>query len=160
MSSWPFLFAAALAIWLLLKGPAAKKPLFVQKVCRIATAFFVYCGFLYLLKWNPFWKGMLSLGFESRNNAEGFLILLSTIVWLIATFRIAFRGLRFRALRGASGNANHVHVTQAPHRLGVYPAHKTGSKNYGLQLFHFPFPTFIVNEPLRALSIVANVSGC
>ena len=24
MSSWPFLFAAALAIWLLLKGPAAK----------------------------------------------------------------------------------------------------------------------------------------
>ena len=64
--------------------------------------FFAYSGFLYLLKWNPFWKWVPSLGFESRNNAEGFLILLSTIVWLIATFRIAFRGLRFCALRAAS----------------------------------------------------------
>ena len=40
MSSWPSLFAAALAIWLLLKGPAAKTPLFVQKACRIAIVFF------------------------------------------------------------------------------------------------------------------------
>ena len=70
MSSWPFLFAAALAIWLLLKGPAAKTPLFVQKVCRIAIVFFAYCGFLYLLKWDPFWKWMLSLGFENRNNGR------------------------------------------------------------------------------------------
>jgi hypothetical protein len=102
MSSWTFLFAAALVIWLLLKGPAGKAPLFIQTVCRIAVVFFAYCGFLYLLKWNPFWKWVPSLGFESRNNAEGFLILLSTVVWLIATFRIAFRGLRFRALRPAS----------------------------------------------------------
>ena len=89
MSSWPFLFAAALAIWLLLKGPAAKTPLFVQIVCRIAIVFFAYCGVLYLLKWDPFWKWMLSSGFENRNKAEGFLILVSTIVWLIATLRIA-----------------------------------------------------------------------
>ena len=102
MSSWPFLFAAALAIWLLLKGPAAKTPLFVQIVCRIAIVFFAYCGVLYLLKWDPFWKWMLSTGFENRNTAEGFLILVSTIVWLIATFRIAFRGLRFRALGARS----------------------------------------------------------
>ena len=74
MSSWPFLFAAALAIWLLLKGPAAKTPLFVQIICRIAIVFFAYCGVLYLLKWDPFWKWMPSLGFENRNNAEGFLI--------------------------------------------------------------------------------------
>ncbi len=70
MSSWPFLFAAALAIWLLLKGPAAKTPLFVQIVCRIAIVFFAYCGVLYLLKWDPFWKWMLSLGFENRNNGR------------------------------------------------------------------------------------------
>ena len=62
MSSWPFLFAAALAIWLLLKGPAAKTPLFVQIVCRIAIVFLTYCGFLYLLKWDPFWKWILSFG--------------------------------------------------------------------------------------------------
>ena len=62
MSSWPFLFAAALAIWLLLKGPAAKTPLFVQIVCRIAIVFFAYCGFLYLLKWDPFWKWMSVIG--------------------------------------------------------------------------------------------------
>src|SRR5437867_9843918 len=102
MSSWLFLFAAALAMWLLLKGPAAKTPLFVQTVCRIAIVFLAYCGFLYLLKWNLFWKWMLSTGFENRNTAEGFLILVSTVVWLIATFRIAMRGLRFRALGAPS----------------------------------------------------------
>ena len=102
MSSWPFLFAAALVMWIVLKGTAAKAPVFVQKVCRIAIEFLTYCGFLYLLKWDPFWKWMLSAGFENRNTAEGFLILVSTIVWLIATFRIAIRGLRFRALGARS----------------------------------------------------------
>ena len=88
MSSWPALFAAALAMWLVLKGPAAKKPSWVQKACRVAIAFFLYSGFLYLLKWNPFWKWMPSVDFENRNRAEGFLILISTLVWFIATLRI------------------------------------------------------------------------
>jgi len=56
MSSWPALFAAALAMWLVLRGPAAKKPSWVQRACRVAVAFFAYSGFLYLLKWDPFWK--------------------------------------------------------------------------------------------------------
>src|ERR1700690_1999701 len=75
MSSWPALFAAAVAMWLILKGPAAKKPSWVQKLCRFAMAFFLYSGFLYLLKWNPFWRWMPSVDFENRNRAEGFLIL-------------------------------------------------------------------------------------
>src|SRR5207237_10776830 len=103
MSSWPFLFAAALAIWLLLKGPAAKTPLFVQKVCRMAIVFFAYCGVLYLLKWDAFWEWMLSLGFENRNNAEGFLILASTMVWLVVRLRIIRFGVRFRAAVVCSG---------------------------------------------------------
>ncbi|HXI43439.1 MAG TPA: hypothetical protein VNH18_12085 [Bryobacteraceae bacterium] len=104
MSSWPFLFAAALAIWLLLKGPAGKTPLFVQKVCRIAIVFLAYCGVLYLLKWNPFWEWMLALGFENRNKAEGFLILVSTLVWLIATLRILLRSSRLPTIpAGADG---------------------------------------------------------
>jgi hypothetical protein len=107
MSSWPFLFAAALAIWLLLKGPAAKTPLFVQKVCRIAIVFLAYCGFLYLLKWNPFWEWMLALGFENRNKAEGFLILVSTLVWLIATLRILLR--RSRLPTRPAGSDGPVH---------------------------------------------------
>ena len=99
MSSWPALFTAAVAMWLILKGPAAKKPSWVQKLCRFAMAFFLYSGFLYLLKWNPFWKWMLSVGIESRNKAEGFLILISTLVWIIATLRILLRGSRFPAFR-------------------------------------------------------------
>ena len=99
MSSWPFLFAAALAIWLLLKGPVAKTPPFVQKTCRIAMVFFAYCGFLYLLKWNRFWEWILSLGFEDRNKAEGFLILISTLIWVIATLRILLRGFRIPEAR-------------------------------------------------------------
>jgi len=65
--------------------------------------FFAYCGVLYLLKWDPFWKWMLSLGFENRNNAEGFLILASTTVWLVATLRIILFGVRSRALGVGSG---------------------------------------------------------
>ena len=80
MSSWPALFAAAVAMWLILKGPAGKKPSWVQKTCRLAMAFFLYSGFLYLLKWNPFWRWMPSVDFETRNKAEGFLILISTLV--------------------------------------------------------------------------------
>ena len=103
MSSWPFLFAAALAIWLLLKGPAAKTPLFVQKVCRIAIVFFAYCGFLYLLKWDPFWKWMLSMGFENRNKAEGFLILdIDDSFGSLRHCESLFRGFRFRALGARS----------------------------------------------------------
>jgi len=105
MSSWPALFAAALAIWLVLKGPAARTPSWVQRACRVALAFFLYSGFLYLLKWNPFWKWMLSVGFESRNKTEGFLILISTLVWIIATLRILLLGSRFAAFRGLE---NHV----------------------------------------------------
>ena len=107
MASWPFFFAAALAIWLLLKGPAAKTPLFVQKVCRIAIVFLAYCGFLYLLKWNPFWVWMLALGFENRNKAEGFLILVSTLVWLIATLRILLRSSRLPTLPAGSDGSVH-----------------------------------------------------
>ena len=62
MFSWPALFGAALAIWLLLKGPAHETPVWVQKACRAAMAFFLYCGFLYLLKWNTFWKVMPAVG--------------------------------------------------------------------------------------------------
>jgi hypothetical protein len=101
MSSWPALFAAAVAMWLILKGPAGKKPSWVQKTCRLAMAFFLYSGFLYLLKWNPFWRWMLSVDFENRNRAEGFLILISTLFWVIATLRIFLRGSRIPDARSA-----------------------------------------------------------
>jgi len=134
MSSWPFLFSAALAMWVLLKGPAAKAPVFVQKVCRIAIVFLTYCGFLYLLKWDPFWKWILSLGLENRNKAEGFLILVSTIVWLIATFGIAIRGLRFRALgaRSVGPESRVAHQETNPSSLSL--------KN--IAIFHYFFYFF------------------
>jgi hypothetical protein len=93
LRSWPALFATAAAMWLLLQGPVAHMPPFVQKGCRFVMVFFAYAGFLYLLKWNPFWKWMLWLGFEDRNKTEGFLILVSTLIWLVASLRTLFRGL-------------------------------------------------------------------
>ena len=131
MSSWPFLFAAALAIWLLLKGPAANTPPFVQKGCRIAIVFFAYCGYLYLLKWNPFWEWMRSLGFENRNRAEGFLILVSTLVWLIATLRILLRSSRLPTLSVGSGGLDYRAPRQEKTRPGIT------LKN--LAIFHYFF---------------------
>ena len=106
MSSWPALFAAAVAIWLVLKGPAAK-PSSVQRLCRLAIAFCLYSGFLYLLKWNPFWA-LFSVDPDNRNRAEGFLILLSTLIWLVATLRALLGSSRLSAFRtGFREPANH-----------------------------------------------------
>lgn len=114
MSSWPAFFAAALAIWLVSEGPASAKPTWVQRLCRVAIAFCLYIGFLYLLKWNPFWT-LLSVDPNNRNKAEGFLILLSTLVWLLATLRGLLGGLRSSALRPGFGNPeNH---TRRPDQL-------------------------------------------
>ena len=105
MSSWPALFAAAVAMWLILKGPVVKKPSWVQKPCRIAMAFFLYSGFLYLLKWTTFWRVMPAIGFD-RSRTEGFLILISTLVWLIATLRILLRGFRLSGTRSPASDSS------------------------------------------------------
>jgi len=103
MSPFPVLFAAAFTMWLVLRGPAVKGPSWVQRACRATIAFLVYSGTLYLLKWNPFWKLMPSMDFEQRNKAEGFLLMISTLVWFIATLRILFRGLRLPGVHVGSG---------------------------------------------------------
>ena len=102
--SWPALFAAALAMWLLLKGPAATAHSLVRKGCRLAMFFFLYSGFLYVLKWNTFWNWVFALGFENRKKTEGFLILASTLVWLAITFRTLFGGFRLPALSFGFGS--------------------------------------------------------
>ena len=129
MSSWPALFAAALAIWFVLKGPAAKTPSWVQKACRVALAFFLYSGFLYLLKWNPFWRWMPSVDFKNRNRAEGFLILISTLVWIIATLRILLLGSRFPALGACSRELEN----RAPRQEKLWPFIKN------VAIFHYFF---------------------
>jgi len=101
MLSWLTLFAAALAIWFVLKSSAATMPSWILRACRVVIAFFLYSGFLYLLKWNPLWK-LLSVSPESRNRVEGFLILICTLIWLVAILRILFRGFRFPSFRSGS----------------------------------------------------------
>jgi hypothetical protein len=98
MFSWPAFFGAALAIWLLLRGPAAETSIWIQKACRAAMAFFLYGGFLYLLKWTTFWRVMPAIGL-GRTKTEGLLILISTLVWLSVTLRILLRGLPISAAR-------------------------------------------------------------
>ena len=129
MSSWPALFAAAVAMWLILKGPVVKKPSWVQKTCRLAMAFFLYSAFLYLLKWNPFWRWMSSVDFENRNKAEGFLILISTLVWIIATLRILLLGSRFPALDAGSDELEN----RAPRQEKLWPFIKN------VAIFHYFF---------------------
>jgi transitional endoplasmic reticulum ATPase len=90
--SWPSLFAAAGAMWLLLAGPALAAPSWMQKGCRVILVFFVYSGFLHLLRWAPFWTMMQSLGFTSKNKETGVLILVATMVWMIATVRVVVSG--------------------------------------------------------------------
>ena len=90
--SWPALFAAAGAMWLLLAGPASAAPSWMQKGCRVLLVFLVYSGFLHLLRWAPFWTMMQSLGFTSKNKETGVLVLVATMVWMIATVRVIVPG--------------------------------------------------------------------
>jgi hypothetical protein len=117
MFSWPAFFGAALAIWLLLRGPAAETPNWVQKTCRTAMAFFLYGGFLYLLKWNRFWQVMPAIGVENRSKTEGFLILISTLLWLVATLRILLRGFPIPPAR--SGTLENPYPRQKRTRRGL-----------------------------------------
>jgi transitional endoplasmic reticulum ATPase len=115
--SWPALFAAAGAMWLLVSGPASAAPSWIQKTCRVVLVFFVYSGFLYVLRWPPFWTMMQSLGFTSKNKETGVLILVATIVWMIATVRVIVPGgLRLPTLglrsRLAGGRAPDVKTTR------------------------------------------------
>lgn len=100
--SWPAPFAMAVAIWLLLQGRLATTPTFVQRCCRFIIVFLSYVGFLYLLKWNPIWGGVQSLGFKHRDTAEGCLILVSTLAWLVASVRVLFPGSLLYASRRRS----------------------------------------------------------
>ena len=90
--SWPALFAAAAAVWLLLNGPISAAPSWVQKAGRVILVFFIYSGFLYLLRWAPFWTMMSALGFTSKNKETGVLILVATIAWMIASVRVIVPG--------------------------------------------------------------------
>jgi hypothetical protein len=92
LRSWPALFATAGAMWLLLSGPAAAAPSWIQKACRVILVFFVYSGFLYLLRWAPFWTMMQSLGFTSKNKETGVLVIVATIIWIIASVRVIVPG--------------------------------------------------------------------
>jgi len=106
-------------MWLVLRGSAAKVPSWVQRACRASMAFLVYSGTLYLLKWNPFWKLMPPMDFKSRNQAEGFLLLISTLVWFIATLRILLRGLGFRSLQAGSGGPENRAAQEGKIRRGL-----------------------------------------
>src|SRR5947209_17279958 len=103
--SWPALFAFALGMWLLLSGPIVNAPRWVQKGVRLAMVFFVYSGFLFLLRWNPFWAWMNSLGFTNRNTDMGVLILVATILWILAIVRVFFGRLRLPSLGGLGSRA-------------------------------------------------------
>jgi len=110
--SWPALLAMPLATWLLLQRPLAFTPSFVQKAARLVMLFFTYAAFLYLLKWNAHWNSIQSLGFKNRNMAEGFLILVSTLVWFVASIRVLFRRSRVAANAARSFVQNEARRTQ------------------------------------------------
>ena len=72
---------------------------------------------------------MLSVGFESRNKTEGFLILISTLVWIIATLRILLLGSRFPALGAGSRELEN----RAPRQEKLWPFIKN------VAIFHYFF---------------------
>jgi transitional endoplasmic reticulum ATPase len=106
-------------MWLLLDGPISGAPSWIRKGFRVVLVFLVYSGFLYLLRWTPFWRMMQSLGFTNKNKETGVLILIATIIWMIATVRVIVPG-RLRLPFG--GFRPHLAGTSAPEVKATRPA--------------------------------------
>jgi hypothetical protein len=143
--SWPALLAMALATWLLLQGPLATTPSFVLKGTRLLMLFLTYAGFLYLLKWNLLWKSTPLLGLKNRNMAEGFLILVSTLVWLVASIRVLFRGSRVSAMGARS--AGQEDGRPFPTKKGIL-VHRGKYRDLPLFLHPQVKPSRVLRKPL------------
>ena len=87
--NWPTMFAGALLLVALLRGPLSGIHRIGKKIVKLGISICLLYGFWLLLNWKPLWGFLEPFGM-TRNRAGFRLILVAIIVWWVTVFWIIF----------------------------------------------------------------------
>ena len=100
--NWPTMFAVALLLVALLRGPLSSVHYVGKKIVRLAISICLLYGFWLLLNWKPLWTLLKPFGL-TRNGAGFRLILVAIIAWWVSVFWIIFSRAKRQKTAIASG---------------------------------------------------------
>lgn len=105
--NWPTMFAGALLLVALLRGPLSNIHSIGKKIVKLGISICLLYGFWLLLNWKPLWGFLEPLGM-TRNRAGFRLILVAIIVWWVTVFWIFFSRGTTRKVAAATGSPQPV----------------------------------------------------
>ena len=105
--NWPTMFAGALLLVALLRGPLSDIHRVGKKIVKLGISVCLLYGFWLLLNWKPLWSFLEPLGM-TRNRAGFRLILIAIIVWWVTVFWIIFSRGTARKVAVATGSPQPV----------------------------------------------------
>ena|GEM_PF-1174979 len=100
--NWPAMFAGALLLAILLRGPLSEIPRIGKKILKLGISISLLYGFWMLLNWRPLWGYLEPFGL-TRNRTGFQLILVAILVWWVSVFWIIFSRGRAQKAAIASG---------------------------------------------------------
>ena len=105
--NWPTMFAGALLLAALLRGPLSDIHRIGKKIVKLGISICLLYGFWLLLNWKPLWGFLEPFGM-TRNQAGFHLILVAIIVWWVTVFWIIFSRGTARKAEVATGSTQPV----------------------------------------------------
>ena len=131
--NWPTMFAVALLLVALLRGPLSSVHYVGKKIVRLAISICLLYGFWLLLNWKPLWTLLKPFGL-TRNGTGFRLILVAIIAWWVSVFWIIFSRAKRQKTAIASG-PNAVPSSQSqystPNRTSSSPQPQMSSRGAG-----------------------------
>jgi transitional endoplasmic reticulum ATPase len=111
--NWPTMFAGALLLVALLRGPLSDIHSIGKKIVKLGISICLLYGFWLLLNWKPLWDILEPIGM-TRNRAGFRLILVAIIAWWVTVFWIIFSRGKAQKAAIASG-PNPTLSSQSPY---------------------------------------------
>ena len=105
--NWPTMFAAALLLVILLRGPLSDIHRIGKKIVKLGISICLLYGFWLLMNWKPLWGFLEPFGM-TRNRAGFRFILVAIIVWWVTVFWIIFSRGTARKAAVATGSTQPV----------------------------------------------------
>ncbi len=125
--NWPTMFAGALLLVALLRGPLSGIHRVGKKIVRLGISICLLYGFWLLLNWKPLWSFLEPFGM-TRNRAGFRLILVAIIVWWVTVFWIIFsRGKRQESSRRDRAEPNCFRLQSPYSASNQVPSHPTAA---------------------------------
>ena len=133
--NWPAMFAAALLLVILLRGPLSDIHRIGKKIVKLGISICLLYGFWLLLNWKPLWSFLEPFGM-TRNRAGFRFILVAIIVWWVTVFWIIFSRGKTQKAAVASG-PNPTLSSQSPYsaanRVSISPEQQKSTRVPGLR---------------------------